>query len=276
MSQATPSKNEPLDVETAIKFVESLLRERKRDSLTPMEQAIFKGSWENKEYPEIAAKPGWNEGVVRNTGSGLWKRLTEVLGVKVTKKKLNGAVGSVWRSHQAQPQPPQPPEPPPRPNWQNPKLVNTWTAHEDGVGSVAISPDGQTLASGSWDGTIKLWDLQTRKLQRTLTEHSKDVASVIFCPDGQTLVSGSYDNTIKRWHLDTGKLLSSLCKSSSPTECFTLNGHSHRIECFALSPDGQVLASSSHDKTVRLWKIRTGDEVKTLGYHATEVISVAW
>lgn len=275
MSQATPSKNEPIDVETAIKFVESLLRKRKRDSLTPMEETIFICAWEDKEFNEIVTKFGWNDGTVRNTASKLWERLTEVLEVKVTKKKLKGAVGSVWRSHQAQPQLPQPLNPPPPPNWQNPQLVDTLTEHQDGVGSVAISPDGQTLASGSWDGTIELWDLQNGKPKRTLTGHSKDVASVIFCPDGQTLVSSGYDNTIKRWHLDTGNLLRNLYKSSSPTECFTVNGHSHRIECFALSPEGQVIASSSHDKTVRLWNIRTGEEVK-IRYRATEVISVAF
>jgi hypothetical protein len=78
-------------------------------------------------------------------------------------------------------------------------LLRTLTGHADPVLSVAISPDGQTLASGSGDKTIKVWELSTGKLMRTLTDHAADVWSVTISPDGQTLVSGSWDNTIKVW-----------------------------------------------------------------------------
>ena len=69
----------------------------------------------------------------------------------------------------------------------------------DVVNSVAISPDGQTLASGSDDRTIKLWNLKTGDLLHNLTEHKGGVTSVAISPDGQTLASGSTDRTIKLW-----------------------------------------------------------------------------
>ncbi|MGI2909791.1 WD40 repeat domain-containing protein, partial [Hassallia sp. VBCCA 56010] len=78
--------------------------------------------------------------------------------------------------------------------------------HSNSVRSVAFSPDGKTLASGSDDNTIKLWDVATGKLSQTLTGHSNSVRSVAFSPDGKTLASGSDDNTIKLWDVATGKL----------------------------------------------------------------------
>ena len=77
-------------------------------------------------------------------------------------------------------------------------LLLTLTGHEGWVTSVAISPDGQTLVSGSTDDTIKVWDLSTGKLVRTLTGQKGGV-EIAISPDGQTLVSGSWDHTIKVW-----------------------------------------------------------------------------
>ncbi|MFM6106662.1 MAG: trypsin-like peptidase domain-containing protein [Sphaerospermopsis kisseleviana] len=87
--------------------------------------------------------------------------------------------------------------------WSSSTLVNTLTGHSSKVNSVAFSPDGQTLAFGSTDNTIKLWDVATGKSIATLTGHSFWVNSVAFSPDGKTLASGSYDNTIKLWQEST-------------------------------------------------------------------------
>ena len=120
--------------------------------------------------------------------------------------------------------------------------IRTLTEHKSYVRSVAISADGQTLASGSWDKTIKLWNLKTGDLLRTLTEHKNSVWSVAISADGQTLASGSADHTIKLWNLKTGDLLR------------TLTGHKDFVWSVAISADGQTLASGSRDHTIKLWE----------------------
>ncbi|MBN3923943.1 MAG: WD40 repeat domain-containing protein, partial [Nostoc sp. NMS4] len=87
---------------------------------------------------------------------------------------------------------------------------NRLQGHDGIVRSVSFSADGKTLASGSDDKTIKLWNLETGKEIRTLKGHNSDVNSVSFSPDGKTLASGSDDSTIKLWNLETGKEIRTL------------------------------------------------------------------
>ena len=128
----------------------------------------------------------------------------------------------------------------------------TLLGHTDAVISVAYSPDGETLATGSADKTIRLWDASTGTHIKTLRGHVNWVRSVAYSPDGSTLASGSADNTVRLWDASTGRFLK------------TLRGHTDTVRCVAYSPDGSTLASGSADNTVRLWNASTGRFLKTL------------
>ena len=142
--------------------------------------------------------------------------------------------------------------------------IHTLQGHSDPIRSVAFSPDGKILASGSTDTTIKCWDVTTGRQIRTLQGHSNFVVSVAFSPDGKILASGSYDKTIKLWNVSTGR------------EIYTLQGHSSWVYPIAFSTDGKILVSGSHDKTIKLWDIGTGREIYTFQGHSDSVYSVAF
>ena len=79
------------------------------------------------------------------------------------------------------------------------------TGHTDRVYSVAFSPDGKTIASGSQDNTIRLWNAETGEHNQTLNGHTNQVSSVAFSPDGKTIASGSWDRTIRIWNAETAE-----------------------------------------------------------------------
>ena len=138
--------------------------------------------------------------------------------------------------------------------WSSPTLVQTLTGHSDSVTSVAFSPDGRTLASGSRDDTIRLWDVATRRSIATLTGYSP-----VFSPDGRTLAAGSNNNTIKLWDVATGRSIA------------TLTGYSP-----VFSPDGRTLAAGSNNNTIKLWDVATGREIATLTGQSESVYSIAF
>jgi WD40 repeat protein/serine/threonine protein kinase len=140
----------------------------------------------------------------------------------------------------------------------------TLEGHAGWVSSVAFSPDGQRLASGSSDKTLKVWDSATGKELFALKGHGGVVTSVAFSPDGQRLASASIDQTVKIWDSATGKELS------------TLRGHAGNVWSVAFSPNGQRLASASLDLTVKIWDTTTGKELLTLKGHANAVGSVTF
>ena len=132
----------------------------------------------------------------------------------------------------------------------------TLTGHLDNVHSVAISPDGQTLVSGSSDSTIKVWNLQTGREIDTLTNHSNKVHSVAIGPDGETLVSGSWDMTLKVWNLKKGREIAPLR---------TLRGMGRPFP-FAIGPE-KTIAIGSSENAIRIRDMKTGKVVQTLNQH---------
>ena len=145
------------------------------------------------------------------------------------------------------------------------RCVYTLPGHSSFVNSLAISPDGQILASGSWDKTIKIWNLETAELIGTLTGHSDRVNSVAISYDGKMLVSGSSDETIKFWNLHNGDLL-----------C-TFPGHSMEVNSVAINPKRLVIAScGGADNTIKLWNLRSGELLRTLRGHSDNVNAVVF
>jgi WD40 repeat protein len=135
------------------------------------------------------------------------------------------------------------------------RCIHTLTGHLNSVSTVAISSDGKCIASGSFDNTIKLWNLKTGELLHTLTKHSQPVLAIAFSPDGQTLVSGSVDDTIKLWNLDAGEIIATIGEHSDSVTSIA--------DSLAISPDGQAIASGSDDHTIKLWQLSTGELLNT-------------
>jgi WD40 repeat protein/uncharacterized caspase-like protein len=136
--------------------------------------------------------------------------------------------------------------------------------HAGAVNSIAFSPDGHILASGSQDNTIKLWDVASGRELRTLSGHTNWVRSVAFSPDGRILASASKDTTIKLWDVASGR------------ELRTLTGHAAEVSSIAFSPDGRALASGSWDQTVKLWDVASGQLMRSLSGHSTWILSIAF
>jgi WD40 repeat protein len=152
-------------------------------------------------------------------------------------------------------------------------LLQVLAGHADEVRSVAFSPIELrltpqapatiVLASGSFDGTVRLWDAATGTCLKRLQGHQGWVWSVAFSPDGQVLASSGSDRLLHLWQVSTGTWLRSLL------------GHTQQIRTVAFSSDGKTLVSGSDDGTLRLWDYRRGTCLATLTGHSSWIASVA-
>lgn len=148
---------------------------------------------------------------------------------------------------------------------------------EDGVTTVAISPDTQYVAAGSLDKSVRVWDLHTGFLVERLEGpegHKDSVYSVAFSPSGKDLVSGSLDRTIKMWELSAPR--GGPNATSKGGKCVkTFEGHRDFVLSVALTPDANWVLSGSKDRGVQFWDPRTGHTQLMLQGHKNSVISVA-
>ncbi|MEM7537172.1 MAG: PQQ-binding-like beta-propeller repeat protein [Chloroflexota bacterium] len=135
-------------------------------------------------------------------------------------------------------------------------------SHQGDVNSVAFSPDGTMVISGSEDHTVRLWRSSDLNPIYIFVGHTASVLSVGFSPDGQRIVSGSEDSTVRVWDAATGKQLAQL------------DGHSWDVMSVEFSPDGQRIVSGSEDSTVRVWDAATGKQLAQLDGHSGDVMLV--
>lgn len=191
------------------------------------------------------------------------------------------------------------------------KAVQTLAGGEK-IRSVAVSADGQFVAGGGEENSVKLWNVggdgKVRNLGNLLSGHSGWVNSLAFSADGQVLVSGSCDRTIKVWNVGTLKLIRTFGSWFSKDWGWvysvgiwgdllvsghgdrlvriwnlgtgkllgTCTGHTGWVESVAFRPDGKVVVSGSGDRSVKVWNVASGDAVLTLTGHTDVVSSVAF
>ncbi len=131
----------------------------------------------------------------------------------------------------------------------------TLIGHRSEVISVSWSPERTRLATGSIDGTAKVWDSADGHELLTLRGHAGSVLFVSWSPDGTRLATGSMDGTAKVWDAADGR------------ELLTLKGHSDLVSSVAWSPDGTRLATGNADGTVKVWDAADGRDLLTLAGH---------
>jgi len=122
-------------------------------------------------------------------------------------------------------------------------LIQTFEGHADSIYAAVLSPDGELLATSSYDQQVKLWNVATGKELRTLAGHNDAVYDLAFRPDGKVLASASGDRTVKLWNVATGARLDTLAQPLK------------ELYAIAFSPDGRRLVAGGADNRIRMWQI---------------------
>ncbi|MBD2775287.1 WD40 repeat domain-containing protein [Iningainema tapete] len=195
------------------------------------------------------------------------------------------------------------------------ELIGTLSEHPwivsgivDEVNSLAFSPDGYTLVSGGADSTIKLWHVGALDLIDILHKHNGMVRCVAFTSNGRMLATGGDDRTVMFWDLrlrevafalsldDTvahsiafspdGRMVTGSYRKikvwrvpevglPQPQLLHSFTAHSHIVRSLAISGDGKILVSASRDKTIKIWRLETGELIHSLKGHRDEVFAIA-
>ena len=139
---------------------------------------------------------------------------------------------------------------------------------------MAFTPDGNILATGSADGTARLWSVASGQCLRALTNHAGSVLSLAFSPDGNLLATGSADRSARLWDTRTGRPI------------HVLSGHINGVTSVAFSPDGQRLVTAaggtdlyadvSREMRVFFWDVASGRQLLTLPAHDNAVYAAAF
>lgn len=148
--------------------------------------------------------------------------------------------------------------------WSNSDEPLTSSERAGATISVAFSPDGERVATVSWNQTPRLWDARSGRLIHALAGHDQVVDAVIFSPDGKWIATGSRDATIKLWDAKSGR------------EVRTFTGHRDGVTSLDFDPIVDRIVSGSFDNTVNVWDVNTGEVLLTLTGHAGQVRDVAF
>jgi WD40 repeat protein len=139
-----------------------------------------------------------------------------------------------------------------------------FAGHTGTIGSVCFSPDGETVLTGSDDGTARLWNTQTGRTLAVFTGHTREITSACFSPDGKTILTGSNDNTARLWNAQTGQ------------EKAKLEGHTGPVMSVCFNPDSKTALTGSLDGTARTWSTETGKEKVAFRGHAGGIVCVCF
>jgi WD40 repeat protein len=131
-------------------------------------------------------------------------------------------------------------------------------------GPPAFSPDGSLVASATWDGSAKIWDVATGKTKLVVTNPVWFITDVALSPDGRYLLSGSPDGTARMWSASSGDLVS------------TFSGHTGEVRAIGFSPDGSRIATGSSEGIARVWDAATGELLMSLAGHTDTIDSLAF
>ena len=185
------------------------------------------------------------------------------------------------------------------------QIGENWEDGKYSVSTIALSPDGKTVASGSDDGVVRLWDIDTGNVIAKWMGHSGRVWSVCWSRDGQRVATGSTDGTARVWDMESGKTILGPINTGpiagqavvySPDETLiatggsrdieiwdaktgewvgTLKGHTDDVWCLAWTLDRRTLISGSTDNTIRTWNTTTWKQIVVLRGHTNSVQGLA-